>query len=75
MFLLSLHQQKTIKNYQNFLAKDLVDQHKGINIKQKSESKNWTNKFSNLLSSNFVKVNRLDVLVIYFNGDYKIKKI
>ena len=75
MFLLSLHQQKTIKNYQNFLAKDLVDQRKGINIKQKSESKNGTNKFSNLLSSNFVKVNRLDVLVIYFNGDYKIKKI
>ena len=28
-------QQKTIKNYQNFLAEDLKDQFIGINIKQK----------------------------------------
>ena len=35
MFLLSLDQQKIIKNYQNLLAKDLKDQFIGINIKQK----------------------------------------
>ena len=35
MLLLSLHQQNTIKNYQNFQAKDLKDQFIGMNIKQK----------------------------------------
>ena len=35
MFLLSLYQQETIKNYQNFLAKDLKDGFIGMNIKQK----------------------------------------
>ena len=35
MFLLSLDQQKIIKNYQNLLAKDLKDLFIGINIKQK----------------------------------------
>ena len=35
MFLLSLDQQKIIKNYQNLLAKDLKDQFIGMNIKQK----------------------------------------
>ena len=35
MFLLSLDQQKIIKNYQNLLVKDLKDQFIGINIKQK----------------------------------------
>ena len=29
------NQQETIKNYQNFLGKDLKDQFIGINIKQK----------------------------------------
>ena len=35
MFLLSLYLLKTIKNYQNFLAKDLKDQFIRMNIKQK----------------------------------------
>ena len=35
MFLLSLYQQKAIKNEQNFLAKDLKDHCIRINIKQK----------------------------------------
>ena len=35
MFLLSLYLQKTIKNFQNVLAKDLKDQFIGMNIKQK----------------------------------------
>ena len=35
MFLPSLYQQKTIKNYQNFLAKDLEDQYIKMNIKEK----------------------------------------
>ena len=35
MFLSSLYQQKRIKNYQNFLAKDLRDQSIGMNIKEK----------------------------------------
>ena len=34
MFLLSLYQQRTTKNYQKFLAKDLKDQCVGMNIKQ-----------------------------------------
>ena len=34
MCLSSLYQQKTIKNYQNFLAKDLKDQFIGMNIKK-----------------------------------------
>ena len=35
IFLLSLYQQETIKNYQNLLAKDLTDQFTGVNTKQK----------------------------------------
>ena len=35
MFLLSLYLQKTIKNCQNVLAKDLKDKFIGMNIKQK----------------------------------------
>ena len=34
MFLLSLYQQDTNKNYQHILAKDLKDQFIGMNIKQ-----------------------------------------
>ena len=30
-----MHQQETIKNYQNFFEKDLKDQFTGMNIKQK----------------------------------------
>ena len=39
MFLLSLYQQKTIKNYQKFLGKDLKDQFIGIHIRQKLKIK------------------------------------
>ena len=39
MFLLFLYQQQTIKNYQNFLAKDLKDQFIGISMKQKVRTK------------------------------------
>ena len=35
MFLQLLYQQKSIKNYQNLLAKDLKDRFIGINIKGK----------------------------------------
>ena len=41
ILLLSPHQQETIKNYQNFLAKDLKDQLIGIDIKQKVRVKIW----------------------------------
>ena len=34
LLLLSLYQQKAIKNYENFLVKDLKDLYIGINIKQ-----------------------------------------
>ena len=39
MFLSSLYQQEAIKNYQNFLAKNLKDQFIGMNIKQKERIK------------------------------------
>ena len=39
MSLLPLYQQKTIGNYENFLAKDLKDQCIGMNIKQKMRIK------------------------------------
>ena len=35
MFHLYLYKQETIKNYQNFLGKDLKDQFIGMNVKQK----------------------------------------
>ena len=44
MSLLSLYQQKTTKNYINFLAKDLSNQYIGMNIK-KSENKKSTNPY------------------------------
>ena len=40
MYLSSFYQQKTIKNFQNVLTKDLKDVDIGMNIKQKSEKKN-----------------------------------
>ena len=39
MLLSPPYQQKTIKNYQNFLAKDLKDHCIGMNIKQKERMK------------------------------------
>ena len=56
VFLSSLYQQKTIKNYQNFLAKNLKDQCIGVNIKTNSENKNTTNEYRYFLRSNFVKI-------------------
>ena len=41
MLLSSIYQQKTIKNYLNFLAKDLKDQCIGMNIKQRVRIKIW----------------------------------
>ena len=73
MFLLQLYQQETIRNYQNFLAKDLKDQFIGMNTKQKSENKNTTNEFRYLLESKFVGVNKLFVLV-YTNKDSDSKR-
>ena len=42
MSLSLFYQQKTTKNYQNFLAKVLTDQCIGIRIKQKKKKKNAT---------------------------------
>ena len=39
MYLSSFYQQKTIKNFQNVLTKDLKDVDIGMNIKQKLETK------------------------------------
>ena len=51
MFQLSLYQQQTIKNYQNFLAKDLKDEFVGMIIKQKVRAKTQQmNKLSNLFN-------------------------
>ena len=39
LFLLSLYEQKTIENYQNFLVQELNDQFIGMNINQKGRIK------------------------------------
>ena len=39
MSLLSLYQKQTIKNYKNFLGKDLKDLHIGMNLKQQMRIK------------------------------------
>ena len=54
MSLSSLYQLKSIKNCQNFLAKDLKDKCTGANIKQKVRSKNKANEYRYFLESNFV---------------------
>ena len=72
MLLLSLYQQKTTKNCQNFLAKDLKDQCIGMNIKLKSENKNTTHEYRCFLESNFVGVSRLFVLI--FSSQDNISK-
>ena len=72
MFLWSLYQQKIIKNYQNFLSKDLKDQFTGINIKQKQSIKIQQMNIY-FLNSNFGGVNRLFVLV-YSNQDGNAKR-
>ena len=72
MFLLPLYQQKIIKNYQNFLTKDLKDQFIRMSIKQ-NENKNMTNEYRYFLKSSFVGVNRFFVL-IYLNKDDDVKQ-
>ena len=62
MSLPSLCQQKTFKNCQ-FRRKEYWKEYK-----TKNESKNMTNKYRYLLESNFLRVNRLIVL-IYLNQD------
>ena len=64
---------KTIKNCQNFLAKDLTGQCIGMNTKKKVKSKSTTNEFIYFLESSFVEVNRLFVLV-YLNQNYDVKR-
>ena len=56
MYLSSFYQQKTIKNFQNVLTKDLKDVDIGMNIKQKSEKKT-TNEYRYFLKSKFLRVN------------------
>ena len=59
MFLQWLYQQKTFKNYQNFLAKGLEDPFIGMNIRQKVRIKiQQMNIDRYFLKSNFVGVNR-----------------
>ena len=57
LFLLSLYQQTTIKNYQYFLAHGLEDQCNGMTIKQKVR-KNTTNEYRYFLESSFVGAHR-----------------
>ena len=63
MPLLSRYQQKTIKNYQNFLAKDLKDQCIGIKIKQKVRIKTPQTSIDIFLNQTLVRVNRLFVWI------------
>ena len=72
-FLLSLYQQKIIKNYQNVLKKDLKDQFIENKYKIKSENKNMTNEFTYFPESNFVWVNTLFVLV-YSDQDDRVNR-
>ena len=60
MFLLSLYLEKTIKNHQNFLAKDLKDQFIGMNIKQKVRIK--IRQINKGISSNLVLLELIDYL-------------
>ena len=75
---MSLYQQKTTKNYQNILAKDLKDECIGMNIKQKVKIKIWQKEYRYFLESNFVGVNRLFVLIYLKHNDdanrYKVQR-
>ena len=70
--------QKTIKNYQNSLAKDLKDQCIGMNIKQKVKITLQQMNIDIFLKSNFVGNNRLFVLVFSSQDNnskrFKVKK-
>ena len=50
MFLWSLYQQKIVKNYPNFLLKDLKDQFIRMNIKQKVRIKMQQTSIDNFLN-------------------------
>ena len=59
-----------MKNYQNFLTKNLKDKNE---YKTKCESKSTTNKYSFFLELNFLGVNKLFALVyLNWNNDLKM---
>ena len=60
MYLSSFYQQKTIKNFQNVLTKDLKDVYIVMNKKQKLETKKkkkTANEYRYFLKSKFLRVN------------------
>ena len=69
--LLSLYQQKTTEDYQNF--KGFERSVFWNENKTKSENKNTTNEYRYFLESNFVGVNKLYVLV-YSNANDNAKR-
>ena len=74
MFWSSIYQQKTIKNFQKFLAKGFEKSVYWNEYKTKSENKNTINEYRYFLKSNFAGVNRLFVLV-YLNTDKDVKTL
>ena len=73
IFLQQPYQQKTIKNYQTYLQKDLKDPFIQNEYKAEKYNKNTINEFRYFLVSSFVGVNRLFVLV-YSNEDAACKR-
>ena len=73
IFLQQPYQQKTIKNYQTYLQKDLKDPFIQNEYKAEKHNKNTVNEFRYFLVSSFVGVNRLFVLV-YSNEDAACKR-
>ena len=73
IFLQQPYQQKTIKNYQTYLQKDLKDPFIQNEYKPEKYNKNTINEFRYFLVSSFVGVNRLFVLV-YSNEDAACKR-
>ena len=63
MFLSSLYHHKTIKTYQNFIATRFERPVYWNKDKTKSENKNTTNEYRYFRESNFVRVNKLFILV------------
>ena len=54
---LSLYQQKTVKNFGNFLTNDLNDHFIRMNVKQKVRIKKAANDYKYFFESNFLEVN------------------
>ena len=73
IFLQQPYQQKTIKNYQTYLQKDLKDPFIQNEYKAEKYNKNTINEFRYFLVLSFVGVNRLFVLV-YSNEDAACKR-